>query len=541
MWACCSIFPEGAGWDLAAATHICTDRTDPDADRVRRSLLDQPVHRDEATHATIDGHAVLTLLDALVDKHIVVADTTGTRTRYRMLETLRLFGQDALHHQRGQDALLRRQHSDYYYARIHKAARSWFSPDEPDWLEWAEVNLPNLRTTYQAALSDPDRVLDGVKFAANMARLRTWFFTGSPREGIAWLERGLAELAATHPTLTEDQVGYVVTSHAVAGWIALWQGRSAESYLAACHTMLGRGPTPAAVMFVEGTHRLLAHADPRSIDLLATAGEGLAAAGPNYRGDRHMVELTEATAAAFLGTRDQALQATHRCLANATAAGAPSAISWARLVRGMALMWHGDPDQAITLLQQVLSTGRAADDRWGTIWAIHAIAWALAEQAQHSDNPADTATTIAYLLGGVDRSRQRTGIALSGLAPFAHATTNAETTARDILGPTTYATAYHQGITAEPAAIVAAALDEPYDTDRQFLDTASSEPWNTLTPAEQDVARLAAQGLRNSAIAERRNVSERTVETQMTAVLRGLGVNNRHQITRMIPPVIPGR
>jgi len=85
LWARCSIFPEGAGWDLAAATHICTDRTGPQ----RRPHPPVPARSTSppgrGNSRDIEGQDVLMLLDALVDKHIVVADTTGTHTRYRML------------------------------------------------------------------------------------------------------------------------------------------------------------------------------------------------------------------------------------------------------------------------------------------------------------------------------------------------------------------------------------------------------------------------------------------------------------------------
>jgi predicted ATPase len=338
LWARCSVFPAGAGWDIAAATHICTDRTrDESVDRVRRSLLDQPIHHDEATLSTIEGQDVLTLLDGLVDKHILITETHPTHTCYRLRETFRLFGQDVLR-QRGEDAVLRRRHGHYYCTRTRYAARTWFSPDEIKWLTWAKDSLPNLRAAYVVALGNPDHAVDGLQFATDLARLRIWFFTSSPREGIAWLERGLAAVAAAYPTLTDEQIGHVVAGHTMAGWIALWQGRSAESSLAACHAMLGRGPTPPAVTFLEGTALLLHHGDPGSIALLATAREGFAVAGPDYQGDTHMAELTEATAAAFLGTDDQALDATQRCLDHALAVGAPSAISWARLVRGMATL-----------------------------------------------------------------------------------------------------------------------------------------------------------------------------------------------------------
>jgi DNA-binding CsgD family transcriptional regulator len=537
LWTRCSMFAEGAGWDLAAATHVCADWTsDHSIEHRRQELRTHPLHHDEATQSTIDGHEVLDLLESLVDKQIVVADTTGTRTRYRMLETLRLYGQDVIHRDERTD--LRVRHGFYYCNRIKLAARAWFSPEETDWLAWAETNLANLRATYESALNIPGREIEGLEFATNMARLRTWFFTGSPREGITWLDRALSIVTSAYTTPTDTQVDQIIHAHAITGWIALWQGQTADTHHAVCRALLGQRPAPPMVTHLEGSILLLSHNDARSIDVLATVGAQFTAAGPDFRGDRHMAELTEAIACAFHGTHDQALNATRRCLDNAVAAGAPAAISWARLVRGMALIWHGDPDDALTLLRRTLTWGRANDDRWGTVWALHAIAWALAHQlTTTSANMADatvTATTIAYLLGAADSSRHRTGITLEGVAPFAHATTTAESTARTVVNTAAYTTAYRRGIDAAPAAIIAAALDEPHDPDHA-PESRELGLWDTLTPAEHEVARLAAKGLSNQAIATQRHVTRRTVETQITAVLRRLGITNRHEIADMIP------
>lgn len=55
----------------------------------------------------------------------------------------------------------------------------------------------------------------------------------------------------------------------------------------------------------------------------------------------------------------------------------------------------------------------------------------------------------------------------------------------------------------------------------------SASAWQSLTPAQQTVARLAARGLRNQEIARLLVVSTRTVETHVAAVLDSLGVANR--------------
>ena len=58
--------------------------------------------------------------------------------------------------------------------------------------------------------------------------------------------------------------------------------------------------------------------------------------------------------------------------------------------------------------------------------------------------------------------------------------------------------------------------------------------WDTLSPAQQSIARLAAAGLRNREIAAAMWVSEKTVESHVAAVLAALGTTNRVGIGREI-------
>ena len=64
---------------------------------------------------TIDPLDVGDLLAALVDKSMVVADRHGPRTRYRLLETLRQYGEERLAED-GELAPLRDRHLDHYVA-----------------------------------------------------------------------------------------------------------------------------------------------------------------------------------------------------------------------------------------------------------------------------------------------------------------------------------------------------------------------------------------------------------------------------------------
>ena len=56
-----------------------------------------------------------------------------------------------------------------------------------------------------------------------------------------------------------------------------------------------------------------------------------------------------------------------------------------------------------------------------------------------------------------------------------------------------------------------------------------------LTPAELDVARLAARGLSNKEIAHQRARSERTIANQLAAILRKLRLSSRAQLASVLP------
>jgi len=54
--------------------------------------------------------------------------------------------------------------------------------------------------------------------------------------------------------------------------------------------------------------------------------------------------------------------------------------------------------------------------------------------------------------------------------------------------------------------------------------------WDALTPAELDVARLAAEGLTNKQIAEKLFVSPRTVQNHLSKAFGKLGVKTRAEL-----------
>jgi DNA-binding NarL/FixJ family response regulator len=62
--------------------------------------------------------------------------------------------------------------------------------------------------------------------------------------------------------------------------------------------------------------------------------------------------------------------------------------------------------------------------------------------------------------------------------------------------------------------------------------------WDTLTPREMDVARLAAQGYRNAEIANELHISILTVETHLKRIYGKLKIRSRTELARVIRDLV---
>lgn len=61
--------------------------------------------------------------------------------------------------------------------------------------------------------------------------------------------------------------------------------------------------------------------------------------------------------------------------------------------------------------------------------------------------------------------------------------------------------------------------------------------WHTLTDREKEVARLAAQRLKDAEIAEQLFLSQKTVGHHLSSILRKLGIDSRHDIKYIVQVV----
>ena len=171
-------------FDLPAAEHICSGEG-------------------------IEPFDVIDLLAGLVDKSMLTAQRAGASTRYRLLETLRQYGEDRLD-QRGSLATARDRHLEWY-ARVAATADGLArTAREQEGYETFDVEWANLRSAHTWALAS-EQIDDAIDLCTSC------FFHCTVHDVKAehsdWVGRTLAALPEGHPLATR-----------LLGLAACWRG-----------------------------------------------------------------------------------------------------------------------------------------------------------------------------------------------------------------------------------------------------------------------------------------------------------------------------
>ncbi|HEY1135072.1 MAG TPA: AAA family ATPase, partial [Nocardioides sp.] len=169
LWSRAAVFVDG--FDLTMAERVCGD-------------------------ADLPSGEILDAIAALVGKSILVREDHGDGVRFRMLETVREFGQAKL--SPAETTVLQRRLLDWLRATLTKVVRGWHGPDEVAAIARIRANRSNLRVALQAALDGAGD--DGIYVAAD-AVADPWFLWAggmSIREHRLWLTRIADALPPSH-------------------------------------------------------------------------------------------------------------------------------------------------------------------------------------------------------------------------------------------------------------------------------------------------------------------------------------------------------
>ncbi|MDT5244125.1 MAG: hypothetical protein QOD36_1501 [Mycobacterium sp.] len=181
-----------------------------------------------------DEFATLDLLDSLVRKSLLVADSSSGRTRFSMLETIRQFAEEQLV-QTGEADEARSAHTRYFAGREADVMALWDGPRQREAYEWLTIELANLRGAFRWA-ADNDHLDTAVAVANFAAFLGIWLEQYEP---VGWAEELIDRARAVdHRRLPQLYVSAAMCyatgriddsfGYATAGRLAIESGRFDE-------------------------------------------------------------------------------------------------------------------------------------------------------------------------------------------------------------------------------------------------------------------------------------------------------------------------
>jgi non-specific serine/threonine protein kinase len=481
LWARLSVF--SGTFDLEAAEAVCSGPGLPAA-----SILDE--------------------LDRLVDQSIVLAEPSGRRMRFRLLETVRQYGRERLG-QTGEDEALRRRHRDFYLALAESLARQWYGPGQEEGLARLRDEHANLRAALEFSLADPAGPRVTFDF---LAALRNhWYADAYLAEGRRWLD-----LALARPGQDADHA----RAHAlwVAAWVCLLQGdaSAAAARLDDCDALAAKLGDQRAAGFARSLRGTAALFAGRLTEAIARFEEALAIfAGIADAEGSGWAYFQLAISLAHRGDSVRAQAVCAEALQLGESHGERLCRSYALWVLAFST-WLQHGPRAADLARSALEIQRGFNDPVGVGLIIELTAWIAASSGDpaRSARLLATADSVWSLIG--------TTIAAFGPALGGHRA-ECEARVRAALGKRELAAADREGRHSTVEAAIASILDQ---------DAAPSPPpaAGSLTVREREVAALVADGLSNRAIATRLVISQRTVDGHVERILAKLGFTSRTQV-----------
>lgn len=490
LWARASVF--SGGFDLAALESVCADDGLP-------------------------RHAIVDMVDGLVEKSVLSPLEHDGRSRYHMLETIRGYGQGRLA-QSGELARFRQRHRDYYLALTSQAEREWFSPAQTEWFVRLRRDHANLRAALDFCLDTPEEKAKGMALA--VAPRHYWITLGSLDEGRHWLSRLLA-VDASEDAATPGRAAALATY----AYLGVLQGAEEQALLvlAEARTAAHREDDQSTLAWLTHHRGVVAtwrHDYSGAAELFATAAAGLRRLGDV--GGATECTMKQALAAASIGDRELATELCVQCESLAVAHGESWIRGMTHFVRGLAAWEDADPATAETEGLAAVRLLRPFNDWWDIAMSVELVAGGAAA----AGDPWRAAT----LFGILHSLWTSIGGTLSAAPFLAETRRRSETSTREALGTKAFEQAYREGAALSVAEAMAYVLRERPGTAGTRANNSLRGDRPTLTRRELEVADLVAEGLSNKEIAAKLQIAQRTAENHVERIFGKLGLTSRTQL-----------
>lgn len=486
LWARVSVF--AGRFDTRAAEAVCAD-------------------------ASLPAEAVLDCLHDLVGKSILQREEVRGRVRFRILETIREFGQAMLSPEESER--LHRRHLEWCAGLVTASVRSWFSDEQFELSERLRANLANVRKALETALALPADVHGPSAAELVSAPWFLWACGLSAREHAMWLDRVLEQedLSPAHRAAALGTLGLVRT---MQGYQAAAEPVVAEALELA--ERAGDLPATAFALDAQGLGAFFGGEHERAETLL---GESLALyeSLPDVRGDLHCaVRVHLGMLLCFDGRAREGQRYFDDVRGRCEQVGERWMLSYAVFGLGLVAVTEERYPDAIELARASLCLKRDFEDSVGTPLAVELLGWAEAG--------AGAADRAAVLIGAASVLWRAFGQQLYGSAQWMARRDRFALRARSELGNAAYEAGTRRGAAMGMAELLDFALARP---DARPTDW-DAELVAVLSPREREVADHLAAGLSNRQIAATLVLSHRTVEGHVEHILQKLRLQNRNQV-----------
>ncbi|GIH76522.1 hypothetical protein Plo01_29510 [Planobispora longispora] len=136
----------------------------------------------------LPGESIMELVSSLVEKSILLSVGTPSGHRYRLIDTLRTYGEEWLD-KLGETPQVRERHRDYYLQLAKRGEEAWSGPRQVYWYVRMRHEHDNIRVALEYCLNVPGQVRYGLELLSALWFM--WVACGLAREGRLYLEKTL--------------------------------------------------------------------------------------------------------------------------------------------------------------------------------------------------------------------------------------------------------------------------------------------------------------------------------------------------------------
>jgi predicted ATPase/class 3 adenylate cyclase/DNA-binding CsgD family transcriptional regulator len=472
---------------------------------------------------------VLSLMEQLINKSLVIAEEMGHEARYHMLETIKQYAHEKLL-ESGEDKTLQQKHADWFLKLAEDAEHGLlFRNNSVKWLDRVEHDLDNFRSAL-AWLLQTEQIEKCVQLSSRLGLF--WVDRNYYREGKYWIETGLKH----REVLSKNTI-----AHAALGASRLLSRtgdydqaiRYGEESVVLFREIGDKLETAWALQFLAENSSYVHTDDYNAQAYSEEALQLYRELGHKELANKILIDLGWGNVE--VGNFLEGFSILEECLQTARELSDPFTTGYSLFVLGMCRWRHAELDQSEAALREgVRLYYYQLGDRWFTVGCLVGLAGVASLQGKWEQG--------AKMIGAADKATDLIG----GARPPFWARDYYDPISGSIrsqAGDSAYTKAWNEGYSMTLEQAIELAESQPVPTDL----SADSEPkigtsllpsqreaekqkYGGLTGREREVAVQIAQGKSNQSIAADLFLSLKTVEAHVTRILSKLGFTSRAQI-----------